>query len=97
MIKSLSYGSIAQKFIPVLLHKKLMLSSLLLHRNLTTAAPPVNYYKVLGLTPKATQTEIKAAYYKLTKIFHPDVNDDQSADAAEKFRQITSAYEVLGK
>ena len=97
MIKSLSYGSIAQKFIPVLFHKKLMFSSLLLHRYLATAAPPVNYYKVLGLTPKATQTEIKAAYYKLTKIFHPDVNDDQSADAAEKFRQITSAYEVLGK
>ena len=57
--------------------------------------PPVNHYKVLGITPKSTQAEIKAKFYKLSKIFHPDVSD-QSEEAAIKFRQITAAYEILG-
>ena len=50
---------------------------------------------MLGLTPKSTQAEVKASFYKLSKIFHPDVSD-QSEDSAIKFRQITAAYEILG-
>lgn len=54
-----------------------------------------SHYDVLGLTPKATQVDVKAAYYNLSKVYHPDKNEG-SADAAEKFRDITDAYEVLG-
>lgn len=42
------------------------------------------------------QADIKAQYYKLSKIFHPDANKDDSEAAAENFRLITEAYEVLG-
>ncbi|XP_055685225.1 dnaJ homolog subfamily C member 30, mitochondrial [Lutzomyia longipalpis] len=54
-----------------------------------------NHYDVLGLTPKATQNDIKAAYYKLSMMYHPDKNKG-SEEAATKFRDITAAYEVLG-
>lgn len=55
----------------------------------------VNHYKVLGLPSKCTQAEVKTAFYRLSKVFHPDVSD-QSEEANVKFRQITAAYEVLG-
>lgn len=49
-----------------------------------------NLYSVLGLTPKATQSDIKKAYYKLSMQYHPDKN--QGSDlAATKFREITEA------
>lgn len=54
-----------------------------------------NHYDCLGITPKATQGDIKTAYYKLSKQYHPDMNKEDAA-AAEKFRDITTAYEVLG-
>ncbi|XP_059619524.1 dnaJ homolog subfamily C member 30, mitochondrial [Phlebotomus argentipes] len=54
-----------------------------------------NHYDVLGLTPKATQNDIKAAYYKLSKQYHPDKNKG-SEEAVTKFRDITAAYEILG-
>ncbi|XP_037050248.1 dnaJ homolog subfamily C member 30, mitochondrial isoform X2 [Bradysia coprophila] len=54
-----------------------------------------SHYDVLGLTPKATQVDVKAAYYNLSKVYHPDRNEG-SADAAEKFRDISDAYEILG-
>lgn len=54
-----------------------------------------NHYEVLGISPKATQAEIKSAYYNLSKIYHPDKNEG-SSEAAIKFRDITSAYEILG-
>lgn len=53
---------------------------------------PVNHYEVLGVSPKANQKEIKAAYYELSKRYHPDVN----TESADSFRKITAAYEVLG-
>ncbi|XP_059053080.1 dnaJ homolog subfamily C member 30, mitochondrial-like [Achroia grisella] len=53
-----------------------------------------NHYDVLGVTPKATQSEIKSAYYKLSKVYHPDKSSDETS--AKKFRAITEAYEVLG-
>ncbi|XP_065092068.1 dnaJ homolog subfamily C member 30, mitochondrial-like [Ochlerotatus camptorhynchus] len=54
-----------------------------------------SHYDSLGLTPAATQNDIKQAYYKLSKLHHPDKNKD-SENAADKFRSITEAYEVLG-
>ncbi|KAJ3423780.1 chaperone protein DNAj [Anaeramoeba flamelloides] len=54
-----------------------------------------DYYKILGVNPKATQEEIKSAYYKLAKKYHPDVNQSDS-EAGKKFSGISSAYEVLG-
>ncbi|XP_069698980.1 dnaJ homolog subfamily C member 30, mitochondrial [Periplaneta americana] len=54
-----------------------------------------SHYDALGLTPHATQADIKSAYYKLSMEFHPDKNKG-SEEAANKFRDITTAYEVLG-
>ncbi|XP_058117270.1 dnaJ homolog subfamily C member 30, mitochondrial [Anopheles ziemanni] len=54
-----------------------------------------SHYDSLGVTPNATQNDIKQAYYKLSKLYHPDKNKG-SDSAAEKFRDITAAYEVLG-
>jgi hypothetical protein len=52
-----------------------------------------DYYALLGTTPDATPAQIKSAYRKLAKQYHPDVNT--SSDAAEKFREITEAYDTL--
>ncbi|PSN44396.1 hypothetical protein C0J52_05741 [Blattella germanica] len=54
-----------------------------------------NHYDSLGLTPHATQADIKSAYYKLSMQYHPDKNKG-SEQAAQIFRDITEAYEVLG-
>lgn len=54
-----------------------------------------NHYDALGITPKATQADVKNAYYKLSMQYHPDRNEG-SETAATQFRDITSAYEVLG-
>jgi hypothetical protein len=51
------------------------------------------YYHILGLTPGASETEIKRNYKKLAFQYHPDRNPSDSAH--EKFIQITEAYEVL--
>ncbi len=53
-----------------------------------------NHYEILDVSPKATRTEIKQAYRRLAKLFHPDSNS-QTADP-EKIIQINAAYEVLG-
>jgi curved DNA-binding protein CbpA len=52
-----------------------------------------DYYALLGVAPGATTAQIKSAYRKLAKCYHPDVNN--SSDAAEKFREITEAYDTL--
>lgn len=51
-----------------------------------------NFYEVLEVTPNATQSQIKAAYYRLSMKHHPDKVD--SSD--NKFQQLTEAYETLG-
>lgn len=52
-----------------------------------------DYYEVLGLAKGASDDEIKKAYRKLSKQYHPDINKE--ADAEEKFKEVSEAYEVL--
>jgi ribosomal protein L37AE/L43A len=51
------------------------------------------YYEILEVSRNATQGEIRRAYLKLAKVYHPDVNPD--AKAHEKFKKINEAYEIL--
>ena len=53
-----------------------------------------DYYETLGLKRDATDAEIKSAYRKLARKYHPDVN--KTKEAEEKFKDINEAYEVLG-
>ena len=50
-------------------------------------------YETLGIKQQTAQAEIKCAYYKMAKLYHPDVN--QEPDAAEQFKKIQQAHDVL--
>lgn len=52
-----------------------------------------NYYDILGVSKSASGKEIKAAYYKLAKKYHPDTNKDKNAQ--KKFQEVSEAYEIL--
>ncbi len=52
-----------------------------------------DYYEVLGVAKSANADELKAAFRKLARQYHPDVNE--AADAEEKFKEINEAYAVL--
>uniref|UniRef100_A0A3P8U7R2 DnaJ homolog subfamily C member 30, mitochondrial n=1 Tax=Amphiprion percula TaxID=161767 RepID=A0A3P8U7R2_AMPPE len=61
----------------------------LLHRSRTA------YYDILSVSPTATQSQIKTAYYKQSFIYHPDKNPG-SEEATQRFSEISEAYTVLG-
>jgi len=54
-----------------------------------------DYYKVLGVDRKAPDAQIKSAYRKLARKFHPDVNPNNK-DAELKFKELNEAYQVIG-
>ncbi len=54
-----------------------------------------DYYKILDVSKEASASEIKTAYRKLAKKYHPDKNKGESS-AEEKFKEIADAYDVLG-
>jgi hypothetical protein len=56
--------------------------------------PDHDYYELLGIARNATIRQVKAAYRKLAKNYHPDANPG-GPDAAARFREITEAYETL--
>lgn len=53
-----------------------------------------NYYDILGVSKKASSDEIKSAYRRLAKQYHPDLHPGDAA-AAEKFKEINEANEIL--
>jgi len=66
------------------------------HRNFRTGAAHLrNHYQALGLDSDAGSTEIKKAYYDLSKKYHPDRNPDD-AESLKRFHAIAEAYSVLG-
>ena len=54
-----------------------------------------DYYEVLGVQKTATDEELKKAYRKLAKKYHPDANLDNKEEAEAKFKEVNEAYEVL--
>lgn len=54
-----------------------------------------DYYSVLGVDKNASADDIKSAYRKMAKKYHPDLNKDDK-NAAEKFKEVNEAYEILG-
>ena len=52
---------------------------------------PADYYKVLGIDRSASAAEIKKAYRKLARKYHPDVNPD-SEEAEQKFKEIQALF-----
>ena len=54
-----------------------------------------DYYKVLGVDAKASAKDIKSAYRKLSRQYHPDANAGD-AGAEERFKEVSAAYDVVG-
>lgn len=54
-----------------------------------------NLYDVLGVSKTASEAEIKSAYRKLARKYHPDLNKDNK-EAAEKFKEVSAAYDIIG-
>jgi curved DNA-binding protein CbpA len=55
----------------------------------------VDYYSILGLAKTATKDDVKKAYKKLARKWHPDKNPDTQEEATRKFKEVSEAYQVL--
>lgn len=71
------------------------LKQLSLHFKVNLSTKKKTHYETLGISPGATYSEIKTAYYDLTLKYHPDKNKSHSAKAM--FQEISNAYDVLSK
>jgi hypothetical protein len=56
---------------------------------------PRNYYQVLEIDPGASPEEVKKAYKKLARTYHPDLNPKRPRSAADRFRRLQEAYDVI--
>jgi len=54
-----------------------------------------DYYRVLGVSDTASQKDLRSAYRKLSRQYHPDANPDDKA-AEERFKEVSAAYDVVG-
>ena len=54
-----------------------------------------DYYRVLGVSDTASQKDIRSAFRKLSRQYHPDANPDDKA-AEERFKEVSAAYDVVG-
>ena len=54
-----------------------------------------NYYKLLGINPKADRQTVKQAYLSRVKEWHPDKNQDRTEEAEEKTKALNQAYQIL--
>lgn len=62
-------------------------------KNLTNIVEPRDLYEILDITPDATATEVREAFFSKAKIYHPDV--DSSSDAKQEFLKSREAYQIL--
>ncbi|XP_017888925.2 dnaJ homolog subfamily C member 30-like, partial [Ceratina calcarata] len=74
---------------------RLKLKQLFLHLKVSLSTKKKTHYEILGISPGATYSEIKTAYYDLTLKYHPDKNKSDSAKAM--FQEISNSYDVLSK
>jgi molecular chaperone DnaJ len=73
--------------------KKIALKQFFTQTKILSRNRNYNFYEVLGVERGCTNEEIKSAYLKLAKQYHPDINNSEGAE--EKFKSITVAYEAL--